>query len=324
MKGETMLHALVVVTLAVLTMVTPAWSQIGGRTRLKPPIGATAGAPATPDQGGSVVLTSDVVSHLIKGLKAGEAERDAAANEDTPYGRFKTAEAAYAAATPKCEAAHESFPQRGVANPKLADKQAALTQKMVAAMERHDQKMVAIYQDSSMAVIDPSCVVKKPERPRDLYDAEREVEVRAEQKEVKVSGLSGGDYAMAKERTYAILAGETASDISPSERSAVSARAAELRPLLGFREPEPAATASAPDTVPAPAATPAGPGLSPEMAARAQDMSSCMTKNMQTNQAKIQALAQRAQAAQKAKDMGKTMAIADTIQKLQMAGCTGR
>jgi hypothetical protein len=315
---------LALATFAVLAIMTPGAAQVGGiRSKIKPPAGKAAGTP--PEQGGTVVLTADVVSQLLKGLKAGQAERALAAKEDTPYGRFKTAETAFAVAQPKCEAAKESFPQRGAANPKLADKQAALTQKMVAAMEKHDQRMVTIYNDSAMAIIDPSCIVKKPELPRDLYDAEREVEVRAEQKEVKASGLTAGEYAMSKEKTYAVLGADPASDISASERAAVSARAAELRPLLGFQEPAPAAqaTASVSDTAPTAPAPEASPQISAEMNARAQDMSACMTKNMQAHQAEIEALAKRAQAAQKAKDMAKTMAIADTIQQLQMAGCMG-
>ncbi len=46
--------------------------------------------------GGSVVLTPDVLSKLITGLKAGEAEREKAAHsDDNSYGRYQKAERAY-------------------------------------------------------------------------------------------------------------------------------------------------------------------------------------------------------------------------------------
>jgi hypothetical protein len=35
-----------------------------------------------------VVFTDDLVGQLLAGLKAGKAERDAAARKDTPYGRY--------------------------------------------------------------------------------------------------------------------------------------------------------------------------------------------------------------------------------------------
>jgi hypothetical protein len=103
------------------------------------------------------------------------------------------------------------------------------------------------------------------------------------------------------------------------EKSAVSAKSAELKPLLGLRE-QPAAQAArpAPAPAPAPAAVPAG---DPQMSASASSMSACMSKNMQSHQAEIEALGERAQAAQAAGDNAKLMAIADTLQQIQMAGC---
>jgi membrane protein insertase Oxa1/YidC/SpoIIIJ len=46
-----------------------------------------------------------------------------------------------------------------------------------------------------------------------------------------------------------------------------------------------------------------------------------MMKNMQKHQPEIEALAQRAEEAQSAGDQTKLMAIADTLQRLQMGGC---
>jgi hypothetical protein len=46
-----------------------------------------------------------------------------------------------------------------------------------------------------------------------------------------------------------------------------------------------------------------------------------MMKNMQNHEAELEALAKRAEAAQKAGNQQQLMAIADTLQQIQMAGC---
>ena len=207
-------------------------------------------------------------------------------------------------------------------NPKLLDKMNALNEKMIAAQMKQDYKLMQVYQDSTMAMHGPHCVVKKPEQPKEYYEAEREVEVRAEKAEVKASGLGGGELAMVKERATAILGGSTPADASSSEKAAVSAKAAELKPLLGFREQPkpPVQTAAAPAPPPAAAA----PAADPQASAAATQMSECMVKNVQNHQAEIEALGKRAQAAQKANDRARLMAIADTLQRIQMAGCQAR
>jgi hypothetical protein len=128
---------------------------------------------------------------------------------------------------------------------------------------------------------------------------------------------------MVRERTEAILRqGTPPGDASAMEKAAVAARSAELKALLGIQDPQPAQatqTETAPDPAPDPAATP-----SPQVSPYASKMSDCMTKNVQSHQAEIQALGKRAQAAQAAGDSRKLMAIADTLQQIQMAGCQGR
>lgn len=329
---------LAVLTLAAIAIATPASAQFGGlNKKLKPKAGqesTSRAAGRAPDalteasdpaaQGGTIVLTEEVVNQLLAGLNAGRAERAAAAREDTPYGRYKKREIAYAEAQPKCETEKQAFIQKASANPKLLDKMNALNQKMIEAQSKQDYKLMEIYQDSSMAMQGPSCIVKKPEQPKDYYEAEREIEIRADKAAVKASGLGAGEYAMVKERTDAVLRGATAADISASEKSAVSARAAELKPLMGLQEqPAPQATKPAPTPAPAPAPT-AVPAPDPQMSAAASKMGDCMTKNVQSHQAELEALGKRAQAAQAAGDNGKLMAIADTLQRIQMAGCQGR
>jgi hypothetical protein len=329
---------LALVTLVALAIATPASAQIGGlKKKLKEKAGqedasraadsaseGPAEGAAPGDPGGMIVLSDDVVNRLLAGLKAGQAEREAASKEDTPYGRYQKAEAAYALAQPKCQAGQQTFPQRAAANQKMLDQYSALTEKMVAAQSKQDYKLMAIYQDSAMAMQDPSCTVKKPEQPKDYYEVQRDIDSRAEKQEIKVSGFAPNELAMVKERTIAILQGATPpGDASPTEKSAVSAKSAELKPLLGFAD-QPAARAmkTAPEPPPTPAPAPTQPA--PEMSAAASDMSACMTKNIQSHQAEIEALGKRAQAAQNANDTGKLMAIADLVQQIQMAGCTGR
>jgi len=320
---------LAVATLVALAIATPASAQFGGlKKKIKAKaqqeaVSKAAGAVAEPlaegaapgDRGGMIVLTADVVNQLLAGLKAGQAEREAAAKADTPFGRYQKAKAAYAVAKPKCEAGQQAFYQRAAASQKLIDKYDALNKKMLAAQEKGDMKRMAVYQDSALAMQDPSCVVKDPEEPKDYYEAQRDLDSRAEKQEIKASGLSAGDLAMVKERATAILQGATPpGGASPMEKSAVSAKSAELKPLLGFPE-QPVGRATKPTPAPAPAAA------APEMPPGASAMSDCMSKNLQTHQAEIEALGKRAQAAQAAGDTQKLMAIADTLQRIQMAGC---
>jgi hypothetical protein len=327
------------IAVIALAIVTPASAQFGGlKKKLKgaaaqegasKAAGAAGVAPETPTDaaaaggpagagGGTIVLTEDVVGRLLAGLKAGQAARAAASKEDSPYGRYQKAAAAYTEAQPKCQAAQQTFPQRMSGNQKAMDKYSALVDKMVAAQGTGDQKLMTLYQDSAMAMQDPSCVVKQPSQPDDYYQAQRDVDSRAEQQEIKASGFSRSELAMAKERADAILRGATPpGDASAGEKSAVTAKAGELRPLLGIQD-QTAARATKP--APAPAPAPAAPAMPPAVSS----MNACIMNNMQSHQAEIEALGKRAEAAQSTNDTGKLMAIADTLQQIQMAGCRGQ
>ena len=263
------------------------------------------------------MLTDDVVKQLLAGLKAGKDERAAAAKEDTPYGRYKQSEIAYADAQPKCEAAKQAWPTRAAKDEKLLDKYSAMTEKMVNAQQKGDQKLSAIYFDSAMTMMSPSCAVKQPTQPDQYYEVQREVDNRAEKSEMKASGLSRSELFMAKERAEAILRGAPGPDISASEKNAVSSRADELKRLMGIEQVTPArAGKPAPAAAPAPAA-PAGPTVSPGQ----QAMMNCIAQNVEKHQKEIEALAQRAEAARKANDTTTMMAIADSVNQLQTAGC---
>ncbi len=208
-------------------------------------------------------------------------------------------------------------------NDKLSNKYSELMDKMVAAQGKGDYKTMGIYQDSAMVMQDPSCTVKQPTQPDNYYEAQRDIDSRAEKQEVKASGLSQGEYAMAKERAEAILRGATPpGDASAGEKSAVGAKSAELKSLLGIQDqtagpaqkPAPAAAAAAPPPTPA----------APQMSPAASKMNDCMTKNIQSHEAELKALGDHAEQAQAAGDTQKLMAIADTMQRIQMAGCQAR
>ena len=199
-----------------------------------------------------IVLTADVLDRLVVGLKAGEAERQAAAKEDTPYGKHQRALAAYEIAKPKCQQGQQTFPNRMAADEKLMDRYSALVDKMVEAQGRGDQRVAMAYNDSAMAMQDPNCVVKEPQQPDDYYETQRNIDSRAEKTAMKSSGFSRSELGQVRERVEAILQGSTPpGDVSASEKSAVSARAGELKKLLGIRDAQPAAreakAAPAPD-----------------------------------------------------------------------------
>jgi hypothetical protein len=331
------LARLATVTLVALAFASPVAAQFGGlKKKLKAKAGregvskAAAAASIAPDEaaqpgapaegGGIVVLTEDVVSQLIAGLKAGEAIRTSAAKEDTPYGRTRRAQMAYAAAKPKCEAANETFIARVSENPKLGEKYQAAMDKMTSAMQKGDEKAVATYHHQASAMIDASCTVTEPKEPESsFYQTQREVDARADAEELKASGLSRRDLPVLKERTVGILEGASlAGGASAGEKSAVAARSAELKALLGIREaPHVEAVKRAPKPAPAPAAA----QPTPAMPAGAVDMSACMMKNMEKHEAEIEALEKRAEAAQNVGDQKKIMALADTLNRLQMGGC---
>ena len=322
------------IALAVLAIGTPASAQFGGlKKKLKgaaaqegakkagdsagvPAETETAQAPGGQGGGGTIVLTEDVVARLLAGLRAGKAEREAGVTGDTPVGRYNKAVAAHAAAQAKCQAAQQTFPQRMAGDEKLMNKYSALVDKMVAAQTKGDAKLTKIYGDSAMAMQDPSCLVEQPTRPDNYDEAQREIDSKAENQEIKASGFSRSELAMVKERTDAILR-KAAPDASASEKSAVDAKGAELKQLLGIQE-QPPARAAKPDPAPAPApAAPAAPAPSPAVSS----MNECMMKNMQDHQKEIEALGKRAEAANKAGNQDKMMAIADTLRQIQMAGC---
>jgi hypothetical protein len=314
--------------LLMLALAAPASAQFGG---LKKKIKAAAGAESdAKDQGAAqgkdggaagtetVVVNDQTVGQLIAGLKAGRAEREAAAKEDNSRSRYDRDLAAYQAAKDKCETAKQNVTQRMMADEKFRDRYSATADKMFKAQEKGDQKLYAAYGDSTMALIDPSCLAKEPKRPDDYYDAQREIDNRAEQAEIKGSGLARGELAAVKERAWGILQGAPG-DASASEQAAVNTRGAELKQLMGIQEQQPArAKKAAPAPAPPPAAAPTPqPGMSDAQTQTAN----CMAQNAQKHQKEIEALGQRAQAAQQANDMNTLMAISDTIQKIQRAGC---
>jgi hypothetical protein len=314
-----------VVALLILAacLATPASAQFGGlKKKLKAaatgPAAAPASAPGRGD-GSVVVLTADAVDRLIAGIKAGKAERVAATKEDTPYGRHIRAVAAYDAAKTKCAASQQAGIQRIAENEKTSAKYSAFVEKLAAAQQKQDYALSAAYSDSALAMIDPSCAVHEPKRPDDYYDLERAVDARAEQAILKTADLTATEFGQTSDRVIAILAGNTPpGDASPAEKSAVTAKSAELKPLLGMGDPqEVRSTKPAPAAAAAPAAAPA-----PAVPAGVPALNDCMVQNAQKHEAEIQALGSRGDAANKAGNTPLMMAIADSVNRIMMAGCT--
>jgi hypothetical protein len=204
--------------LLMLALATPAAAQFGGlKKKIKAAAGAESADKEQPAKAGAapagretVVVDDKMVGQLIAGLKAGRAEREAAEKEDNSIGRYARDMAAYKAAQARCEEGHRTFTQRMTADEKLRDRYTAVADKMMKAQEKGDQKLAAAYGDSAQAMFDPGCLVKEPKRPDDYYDAQREIDKRAEQAEVKGSGLTPGELYMVKERAWGILQGAPA------------------------------------------------------------------------------------------------------------------
>ena len=299
-----------------------AAEKAGEKAGVEPTAAQGPAAPSDPATAGTVVLTSEVVDRLIAGLKAGTAEREAAKKEDTPYGRYIKAKAAYEVAKPKCEAAMQPAIMRIAADEKKNARYTKLTEKMMEAGSRQDTAAQRAYSDSSMAMIDASCTVKQPQEPKDYYDLQRGIDNRAEQATLKASGFTGKEFGQVSDRTIAILAqNPPPTDVSASEKAAVKAKDPELKSLLGIREaqeqrvakqaPAPAPAAVA-DTAPPPTVTPPTGAVA---------VNECMVKNVEAHQAEIQALGDRGSAAQQAGNTALMMAIADSIQQIQFKGC---
>lgn len=307
-----------------LGITTPAAAQFGIKKKLKAAAEGQKAAGVSPDpaatpagnaaKGGSVVLTPDVVDKLVAGLKARDAARQAARKENTSYGRYHQAVAAYEAAQPKCEAGKQSYPSRLAADEKMQARAEKFLDKTVAASAKGDTAGLRVWGDSVAMLMDPSCMVKQPTQPNDYWEAQRNVDSLAEQTAIKTSGLSAAEWSMGLERAEGIVRGNPPADASASEKSAVNSRAGELKPLLGIHDAPPERA-----TKPAPAPAESAAAATPPGASA---MTDCMAKNAKKHEKEIAALGERAQAAQEAGDMNKTLAIADTLRRLQMAGCT--
>jgi hypothetical protein len=328
---------LVALAIVALCLATPASAQFGGlKKKLKEKTATTAvekaagdagaEAPSAPtgSDGSTVVLTAEAVDRLVAGLKAGQARRLAATKEDTPYGGYTRAQSAYETAKAKCEAGTQAGVQRMASNEKTSAKYTALMDKMIAAQTKQDTLRVAIYQDSMLAMIDPSCTVHQPARPDNYYDMQREVDRSAEAEILKTAGLTATEYGQTNDRIIAILAGDPPPpDASPSEKAAVTAKGPELKSLMGIRDPhEGRVGKAAPAAAPAPAAAadtaPPAPAVPTGMTA----MNDCMVQNAQKHEAEIQALGKRGEAARKAGNDALMMAIADSVNRIMMAGCS--
>ena len=318
----------VLLALCLSTPATAQFKKLRDAVKKSDPTTA-ASAPKNPAQAeavsaqggdGIVVLTPEVVDQLLAGGEAARAERDKAGQEDTPYGRYVRGRTAYDDAKPKCEAAAATWGQRVAADAKLAARYSELTEKAMAAQQKGDMVAYENGMYQAAGVMDPSCAVREPRQPDDFHNARRAVEERANQANMRVTGLTDRELGMASDRVIAILTEtEPPGGASASEKNAVSAKDSELRDLYGLREAQADRVAKqTPTPAPVPAAAPA-PTVTPPTGAVA--LNECMVKNVQAHEKEIAALGDRGSAAQQAGNTALMMAIADTIQRIQMAGC---
>ena len=316
---------LLVAVLVALGVSTPAAAQVPKKLKdavtKKADPKPEASSPQAPADGGTIVVTPEMVDRLLTGFRAAKAEREKAGKEDTPYGRYTRAKAAYAAAKPKCEAAQMTWGQRMAADEKLMNRYSATVDKAMAAQRKGDMAGYEAGMYEAMGVIDPSCGVKDPKQPDDYYEAQRAVDERANQANLKASGFTDREYGMLSDRVIAILNGsEPPGGASASEKSAVSAKDPELKSPYGIRDAQAervAKQAPAPDPTPAPAQAQA-----PAPPPGATGYNQCMMNNVQSHEKEIQALGDRGDAAREAGNTPLMMAIADTITRIQMAGCS--
>jgi hypothetical protein len=324
--------------LLALVAASPAWAQFGsikkalkgkaaekGVEQVSPDAAAPTetGAAAAGGDNSMVVLDAAAVDRLLAGLKAGEAEREKATKENTSYGRYMQAKAAYQVAKPKCDAAQATWPNRLAANEKLMKKNQALLDKAMAAMQKQDQKTQQIYSDSMLGLVDASCLVKDPQQPSDFWDAKQALDTRAQQAAEKTSGYTGREFGLVSDRAIAILQdAEVPGGASAAERSAVKAKGPELKAALGIRDAQAERVAKqAPAPAPAPVAdTAPTPKVTPSSGMGA--MNACMMANAQKYQKELNDLGQKAEQASKLGDNATLMAIADSAQKLQNHGCS--
>jgi hypothetical protein len=306
--------------LLACALAAPASAQVNLRKKIRAATGADkpAAAAAGAETAGTLVLDDQVVAQMIKGLRAAKAHREGATKGDTPYGRHLKAKAVYAEAQSKCEAGKQTLVARMTADPKIGDRNSRYLELMIKASEKGDTGAQRAWGDSMSALIDPACTVKDPPQPNDWYDQQRAVEEGAQQAELEASGFDPRESGQAKDRAIAIIQDAPPPDVSPSEQQAVEKQEKELRDLMGLnpppevRAPKPApAAAAAPPPAPAPGATP-----------DQQAAADCMVKNSKKNEKELQRLAAKVQAASQANDMATVMALADSVNRLQTAGCT--
>jgi hypothetical protein len=308
-----------------LAVAAPASAQFKVPKKVKDVTGVEkakpAAAPAATGGGGMLVLDDEVIDQIIKGLRARDAHKAAAAKEDTPYGHYLQRKAAYAEAKAKCDAAMQSYSTRITADPELAEKNAnktsAYTDKMMAAQQKGDTAAQRMWGDSMSLIFDPACTVKDPPQPSDMYDQQRAVDSAADAASQQASGLDGREMGTAIDRTIANIQDAPPPDVSPSEQQAVDKREKELKDLMGL-SPPPQAQALKP--APAPAAAPPPPAASAADSGQ-QAAAECMSRNAKKNEKEVQRLGEAAAAAASAGDVTKAMVYADSISRLQSAGC---
>ncbi len=319
---------LLVAVLVTLGVSTPAGAQFkklrdavkkSAEPKAEVPGQAAAATGQGQADGGVVVLTPEVIDRLLSGRKAAQDERDKAVKEDTPYGRYVRAKEAHTVAAPKCAQAQATWGQRVTADPKLIDQYSARMEKAIAAQQKGDMVGYENGTYEALGIIDPSCKVRDVQPPEGFYDMQRAVDERANNARKKATGLDDRELGMTQDRVIAILnETEPPGGASASEKSAVKSKQSELKSMYGIGVAQEERVAK---QAPAPAPEPAAAPVQAQPQAGMPAVNQCMMNNVQAHEDEIKALGDRGTAAQEAGNTPLMMAIADTIMKIQMAGC---
>lgn len=255
----------------------------------------------------NVTVTPEVVDHYLAGLKARKEERSRIAKTNSPVGRYYAAVDEYKAHLKHCD----EF------NRKRSENYTRLI-----AQQKYDSAA------NAMTARDASCETgaSEPQEPdfQQLSAAQgREDTAAAAGANMDVPSWASLDEWIPQlmsrmvdspEQTSAELASNFGR--KQSEVDVLKARKDEIAAALGIPPKQKPVEQQAPPPMPQQMATPAAGAASPGITAGGAQ---CMQTEMTNQKATLEAMGKRGQAAQQANDMTKAMAIADSVNQINMA-----
>lgn len=297
--------ALVALVLGVLA--APSLSaQFGGlKKKAAKAVGAETGvAPAPAKATPPPEVTPVIVDHYLAGIKAGKEQRDRLAQSNTPAGKYYAAVDAKKAHDKHCE--------------EFTQYRNSEYQRLVAAKQYDSANAMVQKRDTSCDSVSPS-----PDQP--AFEELTKAQGSQDSAAAAAAGLEVSQWAGLNEwipmMVYQMLNSPDqndqllASNFSKKvgEVQAIRARQADLAKALSIQGPERQQKEVPPPMVVAAPAAAAG------ASAGSPGDPACYSTEMQKNQAAIEGLGTRAEAAKKKGDNAAMMAIVDTVQQLMAA-----